>query len=203
MSEVLSIFFATMLGFTILKPVHLLWINLMTDTFPALALGMEKGEPDLMSRPPRNSNEGIFAGGMGFDVAYQGVLVTIITLAAYFIGHFMEAGVWEIAQSADGMTMAFLTMSMAEIFHSFNMRSQRASVFSLKSHNRYLWGAMILSLLLTTAVIYLPGLAAAFEFESINLAEYAVAMALAISTIPLVELVKFFQRKAAKRRAKA
>ncbi|MEY8382546.1 cation-translocating P-type ATPase [Christensenellaceae bacterium 44-20] len=203
MSEVLSIFFATMLGFTILKPVHLLWINLMTDTFPALALGMEKGEPDLMSRPPRNSKEGIFAGGMGFDVAYQGVLVTIITLAAYFIGHFMEAGVWEIAQSADGMTMAFLTMSMAEIFHSFNMRSQRASVFSLKSHNGYLWGAMILSLLLTTAVIYLPGLAAAFEFESINLAEYAVAMALAISTVPLVELVKFFQRRAAKRRAKA
>ena len=79
----------------------------------------------------------------------------------------------------------------------------RASVFSLKSHNGYLWGAMILSLLVTTAVIYIPVGAGAFEFESISLAEYAVARALAASTIPLVELVKFFQRKAARRRAKA
>ena len=202
MSEVLCIFFATMMGFTILKPVHLLWINLMTDTFPALALGMEKGEPDLMRRPPRNSREGIFAGGMGFDVAYQGIFVTIITMAAYFIGHFMEAGVWEIAESADGMTMAFLTMSMAEIFHSFNMRSQRKSVFALKGHNRYLWGAMIISLLLTVAVIYVPFLARAFEFAHISLAEYAVSMALAISVLPMVELVKFFQRCAARRKAK-
>lgn len=202
MSEVLCIFFATMMGFTILKPVHLLWINLMTDTFPALALGMEKGEPDLMRRPPRNSREGIFAGGMGFDVAYQGIFVTIITMAAYFIGHFMEAGVWEIAESADGMTMAFLTMSMAEIFHSFNMRSQRKSVFALKGHNRYLWGAMIVSFLLTVAVIYVPFLARAFEFEHISLAEYAVSMALAISVLPMVELVKFFQRCAARRKAK-
>ncbi len=202
MSEVLCIFFATMMGFTILKPVHLLWINLMTDTFPALALGMEKGEPDLMRKPPRNSREGIFAGGMGFDVAYQGIFVTIITMAAYFIGHFMEAGVWEIAESADGMTMAFLTMSMAEIFHSFNMRSQRKSVFALKGHNRYLWGAMIISLLLTVAVIYVPFLARAFEFEHISLAEYAVSMALAISVLPMVELVKFFQRCAARRKAK-
>ena len=202
MSEVLCIFFATMMGFTILKPVHLLWINLMTDTFPALALGMEKGEPDLMRKPPRNSREGIFAGGMGFDVAYQGIFVTIITMAAYFIGHFMEAGVWEIAESADGMTMAFLTMSMAEIFHSFNMRSQRKSVFALKGHNRYLWGAMIVSFLLTVAVIYVPFLARAFEFEHISLAEYAVSMALAISVLPMVELVKFFQRCAARRKAK-
>ena len=199
MSEVLCIFFATLMGFTILKPVHLLWINLMTDTFPALALGMEKGEKDLMHRPPRNSREGIFAGGMGLDVAYQGVLVTIITMAAYFIGHFMESGAWEIANSADGMTMAFLAMSMAEIFHSFNMRSQRKTVFSMKSHNGYLWGAMLLSLLLTTAVIYVPFLANAFEFEHISLAEYGAAMALAISIIPMVELVKFFQRKSLKK----
>ena len=106
LSEVLSIFFATLLGFTILKPVHLLWINLITDCFPALALGMEKGEPDLMKRKPRDSREGIFAGGMGFDCAFQGLLVTAIVLAAYFIGHYMENGVWEIANSADGTTMA-------------------------------------------------------------------------------------------------
>ena len=145
LSEVLSVFFATLIGFTIFQPVQLLWVNLVTDCFPALALGMEKGEPDLMQRPPRKASDGIFAGGLGVDVAYQGFMVTCVTLAAYFIGHCMESGVWEIAQSADGMTMAFLTMSMAEIFHSFNMRSQRGSVFKLHSHNKLLWGAMSLS----------------------------------------------------------
>ena len=199
MSEVLSVFFATLLGFVILKPVHLLWINLITDCFPALALGMEKGEPDLMQRKPRSTKDGIFSGGLGFDVAYQGVMVTVLTLAAYFIGHYIESGVWEIAESADGMTMAFLTMSMAEIFHSFNLRSQRGSIFSLNSHNMVLWGAMGLSLLLTTAVIYLPGISDAFGFEHISFVEYAVAMILAVLVIPVVELVKFIQRKSAKK----
>ncbi|MEF9969462.1 MAG: cation-translocating P-type ATPase [Ruthenibacterium sp.] len=201
MSEVLGIFAATLMGFTLLKPVHLLWINLITDCFPALALGMEKGEPDLMRRKPRSSKDGIFSGGVGFDVAYQGLLVTLVTLSAYFIGHFMESGMWEIAQSADGMTMAFLTMSMAEIFHSFNMRSQRNSVFALKTQNLFLWGAMLGSLVLTTAVLYLPGLSTAFGFEHISLAEYLVAMLLALSVIPIVECVKFFQRKHAAKRA--
>ncbi len=194
LSEVLSIFAATVMGFTILKPVHILWINLITDCFPALALGMEKGEKDLMQRQPRSSKEGIFAGGLGAGVAYQGLLISLVTLAAYFIGHYMEAGVWEIAPSADGMTMAFLTMSMAEIFHSFNMRSQHGSIFSMKSHNLYLYGAMILSLLLTTAVISIPWLSSLFEFEHISLAEYGVAMLLAFSVIPVVELVKWIQR---------
>ena len=200
MSEVLSVFFATLLGFVILEPVHLLWINLITDCFPALALGMEKGEPDLMQRQPRSAKDGIFSGGLGFDVAYQGLMVTILTMAAYFIGHRVESGVWEIAQSADGVTMAFLTMSMAEIFHSFNLRSQRASIFQLHSHNPVLWGAMALSLVLTTAVIYLPGISDAFGFEHISAFEYAIALTLAVLVIPLVELVKFIQRKHARRR---
>lgn len=195
LSEVLSIFAATLMGFTILKPVHLLWINLITDCFPALALGMEKGERDLMQRKPRESNDGVFADGLGADVAYQGVLVTILTLTAYFIGHFMESGVLEITNSADGMTMAFLTMSMAEIFHSFNMRSQRGSIFTMKHQNGYLIGAMAVSLLLTTAVIYVPVLAVAFGFEHITLTEYTVALALAFSVIPIVEIVKACQRK--------
>ena len=201
MSEVLSVFFATLMGFVILEPVHLLWINLITDCFPALALGLEKGEPDLMHRKPRPSTDGIFSGGLGVDVAYQGFMVTCVTLAAYFIGHWMESGVWEIAASPDGVTMAFLTMSMAEIFHSFNMRSQRGSVFTLGSHNKVLWGAMLLSLVLTTGVIYLPGISDAFGFTHISAPEYAVAMALAVCVIPIVECVKFFQRKAARRRA--
>lgn len=195
MSEVLSVFLATMMGFVVLEPVHLLWINLITDCFPALALGMEKGEPDLMKRKPRSATDGIFAGGLGTDVLYQGAMVTVVTLAAYFIGHFLESGVWEITNSPDGMTMAFLTMSMAEIFHSFNMRSQRGSVFKLGSHNKVLWGAMLLSLVLTTGVIYLPGISDAFGFTHISLVEYIIALLLAVVVIPIVECVKFFQRK--------
>lgn len=195
LSEVISIFTATVLGFTILNPVHILWINLITDAFPALALGMEEGEPDIMKRKPRDAKEGIFADGLGRDVAYQGIMVTFLTLAAYFIGHYMEAGVWEIVNSKDGMTMAFLTMSMAEIFHSFNMRSQKKSIFSLPTHNKFLYAAMIVSFVLTAGVIYIPFLSDAFGFESISFLEYSVAMGLAVMVIPIVETVKYFVRK--------
>ncbi len=205
LSEVLSIFFANLLGFTILKPVHLLWINLVTDCFPALALAMEKGEKNIMSRPPRNSKDGIFSGGVGFDIFYQGLFVTGLTLAAYFIGHYIEAGVWEITNSPDGMTMAFLTMSMCEIFHSLNMRSQRGSTVAMTfrgSHNMYLFGSCLMSLLMTTVVIYVPFLANAFNFQTIDLMEYAVALALAFAIIPLVEIVKAIERAVEKRKVK-
>ncbi len=195
LAEVLSIFIATLLGFVVLEPVHLLWINLITDTFPALALGMEGSESDIMRRPPRNSKEGIFAGGLGVDVFVEGVIVTVLTLAAYFIGHFMESGRWEIVTSADGMTMAFLTLSMVEIFHSFNMRSRRKSVFRLKGHNKVLWGAMLLSFVLTTAVIFVPAISNAFGLETITLTEYAIAIGLAALIIPIMEGVKLIQRK--------
>lgn len=194
LSEVISIFIATLLGFTILKPAHILFINLVTDSLPALALGAEKAEPDIMSRKPRNSDEGIFANGMGFNIAYQGLMVSVITLAAYFVGHYMEAGVWEVTQSADGMTMAFLTMAMAEVFHSFNMRSH-GSIFKLKTKNMLLLGTMILSLALTSALIFIPALRTIFSFEPISLSEYFVALLLAVSTIPIVEIVKLFSRK--------
>ena len=207
LSEVLSVFTAAILNFTILKPVHLLFINLVTDCFPALALGLEKPERDIMNRKPRNSKDGVFAGGMAFDVFYQGVLVTLLTLAAFFIGEFMETGKWafmNIAECNDGMTMAFLTMSMCEIFHSFNMRSQRGSVlamsFGQKSHNKALFGAMIASLVLTTAIIEIDPLANAFGFTPIGLTEYGISIGLAISIIPLVEIVKFFQRLSAKKK---
>ena len=194
LSEVLSIFIATLLGFTILKPVHLLWINLITDSFPAIALGMEKGEADTMKRPPRDSKEGIFARGLGFDVVWQGVMVTVLTVAAYFIGHYMESGVFEIANSADGMTMAFLTLSMSEMFHSLNMRSRRNSLFKMGHHNKYLYTAMLASLVLTTIVIFVPFLATAFQFETISIAEYLVAIGLGLLVIPIIEVVKIFQR---------
>ena len=203
MSEVLSIFTATMLGFTILEPVHLLWINLLTDCFPALALGMERAEPDIMSRPPRSARESIFAHGVGFDCVYQGVMCAVLTLAAFFIGHYMEYGVWTVTNSPDGTTMAFLTLSMAEIFHSFNMRAHRASLFTLRTPNWALVGAAAASLALTTLCIYVPFLANAFDFTPISAAEYAVAMGLAFLVLPIVEGVKCAQRAAAKRRARA
>ena len=204
MSEVLGVFFATLMGFVLLNPVHLLFINLVTDCFPALALGMEDAEPDTMNRPPRDSKDGIFSGGLGVDVVYQGVLVTVITLAAYLIGSYFEfgAGFFEklraAGESGHGMTMAFLTMSMCEIFHSFNLRSQRKSVFSLKSHNKVLWAAMLGSLVLTTLILEVPFLADAFGFTTIGLMEYGISIALALLVIPIVELVKFIQRKTAK-----
>lgn len=196
MSEVLSIFAATMLGFVILQPVHLLWINLITDCFPALALGMERPEADIMQRKPRKTDDGIFAGGLGIDMLYQGVILAGLTLTAYFIGHYIEAGVWEITTSPDGTTMAFLTLSMAEIFHSFNMRSQRDSLLHMKYMNPALIWSSIASFAATTLVIYVPFLADAFEFEHISLTEYAIALGLAFLVIPIVEIIKFFQRKA-------
>ena len=201
MSEVLGVFGATLMGFTLLNPVHLLFINLVTDCFPALALGMEKAEPDTMSRPPRDSKEGIFAGGLFVDIAYQGVLVTILTILSYIIGNSFEVGhfAMPVGVSDHGMTMAFLTMSMCEIFHSFNLRSQRKSIFTLKGQNKILWAAMIGSLLLTTAVLEIPFLANAFGFTPIGLTEYAVALVLGFLVIPIVEIVKFFQRLAAKK----
>ena len=211
MSEVITIFTASVLGFTILKAPHLLWINLITDCFPALALGIEPGEKDVMHQKPRAKNEGIFAGGLGFDLVYQGILVTILTLAAYFIGYVTSGGELTIAALADaslfadakacGITMAFLTMSMAEIFHSYNMRSQRHSIFTLGTHNFVLFGAMIAALALTTAVIEIPFLADMFDFAPLDFEHYAIALGLSIIVIPVVELVKLIQRTVAKKKA--
>ncbi len=201
LSEVLTILFATVL-FAILGeqgdiflPVHLLWINLITDCFPALALGMEKPEADLMKRKPRDSKEGIFAGGLGMAVAYQGVLVTAITIASYLIGRYTLAGLHVgVNPTTLGTSMAFLTLSMCEIFHSFNMRSLKGSIFTMKTQNGWLWGAGALSLLLTTLVIEVPFLANVFDLCNLTIREYGIALALAFAIIPLVEIVKLVHR---------
>ena len=194
LAEVLAVFSATLMGFTILKPVHILWINLITDTLPAIALGMEEAEKDVMRRPPRDRKESIFAGGLGFDIAFQGLIIAAVTVFSYFLGHRIESGVWAIADSPIGMTMAFLTLSMIEIFHSFNMRSRTESLFSLKKQNRWLWGTLAFSLLVTAAVIFVPFLNRAFSFQPITLKEYLLALALALSVIPVVEIEKAIRR---------
>lgn len=200
MSEVLGVFCATVMGFTLFNPVHLLFINLVTDCLPALALGMEDAEPHIMDNPPRNSHDSIFANGLWTDIAYQGILITALTILSYLIGNAFETGRFQIpvGVSKHGMTMAFLTMSMCEIFHSFNLRSQRKSILNLKQHNKILWIAAVSSLILTTSVLEIPFLANAFGFTPIGIKEYCIALALAVSVIPIVEAVKFFQRMISK-----
>ena len=195
LAEVLAVFSATLMGFTILKPVHILWINLITDTMPAISLGMEEAEQDVMQRPPRNRKESIFAGGLGFNVIFQGAVIALLTVLSYFVGYRLENGVWSIAESATGMTMAFLTLSMIEIFHSFNMRSRTRSLFGLKKQNKWLWGTLVFSVLITAAVIFVPFLSRAFAFRALTITEYAAAMVLALAVIPIVEIEKLIRRK--------
>lgn len=207
LAEVISVFIASLVGFTILQPTHLLWINLITDSLPALAMATEKAEPGIMKRKPRNPKDGIFAGGVGFDCLVQGSIIALLTLASYFIGHYFEYGTFDISQvitnpeaGVEGMTMAFLTLSMVEMFHSFNMRSLRGSIFKLTSHNIWLWGSFVMSLILTFVVIETP-LSQAFGFAEIGFKEYAMAMLLAASIIPLMELYKAVMRSVQKNKA--
>ena len=206
LSEVLSIFFATLMGFTLFSPVHLLWINLVTDCLPALALGMEKAERDIMERTPRKTDEGVFSGGVGIAVVYQGILLTVITLASYYIGHdilfakhLAEFGTLPYTAGELGTSMAFLTLAFGEIVHSFNLRSLHGSVFKMKSRNLWLWGASVLSFVLVTVVIEVPFLASAFNLARLDLQEYGVAIALALSILPIQEIIKLFIRLSKKK----
>lgn len=209
-AEVVVVFVATLIGFTILEPAQLLWINLMTDTFPALALGLEPAEPNIMKRRPRSSKDGIFANGMGRDVVFQGLVISALTLVSYFIGHYIEYGTASLDQvlanphaGIEGITMAFLTLSMVEMFHSFNMRSRRASLFSLKKQNKWLFLSFGVSLVLTTCVIEIPALAHLFNFAELSWANYGIALLLAASIIPIMELYKAICRVLEKRSSKA
>ena len=193
LSEVLAIFAATMIGFVVLSPVHLLWINLITDTFPALALGMEPGEADIMKRRPRDARDGVFSGGLGADVLIQGLIVTCLTLGAYFLGARWETGS-SFAQSGTAMTMAFLTLSLTETFHSFNMRDRRKSLLTIRSRNPWLLGSMALSLILSLSVVFIPPLRAVFGFSALSGGQALASLGLALLILPIVELVKLIQR---------
>ena len=182
LSEVIAIFIATTLGFRLLYPIHILWINLITDTFPAIALGMEEAEEDIMEKEPRDPKESIFANGVGSGLIYQGILIAALTLGSYAIGAQQSQAI--------GVTMAFLTMSLCEVFHSINMRSRTKSIFRLKTHNIYLFGAMMLSFLLTVTVVYLPGLNTVFRLVALSANNFLLATGLSLAIIPLVEMVK-------------
>ncbi len=199
-AEVIAIFVASLMNFTILKPAHLLWINLITDSFPAVGLGMEEAEKDVMTRPPRDKDEGVFARGLGANCLGQGILIAFITLVSYFVGEYLQNGVWAIKQSSEGMTMAFLTLSLAELFHSFNMRSLDKSIFTLKGHNKFLYLSTIGAFLLTLAVLYIPFLSNLFGFEHITIVEFLTAVAIGLSIIPLVEIQKLIAKAIRKKK---
>ncbi len=198
LAEVIAIFIATIMNFTILKPAHLLWINLITDCLPAIGLGMEEAEEGVMKQPPRKKSEGIFSGGLGVDVVLQGAVIAVLTVVSYIVGHFYETGSWVVATSSHGMTMAFLTLSLMEVFHSFNMRSRRESIFKLKKQNMLLWGTLVFSLVLTVVIIYVPFLRNIFSFTFIGFKEFATAVGIAVLIIPIVEIAKLIQRSMGK-----
>lgn len=185
LSEVIALFVATIMNFRLFTPIHILWINLITDTLPAIALGMEEAEEDIMKKAPRSAKEGIFANGMGISLIYQGIIIAALTLASFMIGN----GYSHIT----GMTMAFLTMSTCEVFQSLNLRSRTKSIFKLKNQNKYLIGAMLLSFALTLVVIYLPGVNTVFNLTALSAGNFLVAVALSLVIIPFVEIVKLLQ----------
>lgn len=190
LSEIITIFTATALGFTVLSPAQILWINLITDTFPALALGLEEAEPDVMSRPPRSLDEKIIGAGEAVEILLQGALVSALVLAAYLGGCVGDFGSIAPQSSGTGMTMAFTCMAMAEIFHSCNMRSRHRSIFSLGTRNPTLALAVAASFVVTAAAVFIPPLRTLFGFAPVSLSQYLFSLALALAVIPAVELGK-------------
>lgn len=197
LSEVIAILIATLMGFTLFKPIHLLFINLVTDTVPAVALGMEHAEEGIMKRPPRGEKAGIFSDKLGINIIYQGLLIAGLTLAGYFIIFYIRSQStmdYELVRRY-AMTSAFFTLSMCEICQAFTMRSIKHSIFTLKTpRNNVLWGAMLFSLTAAFIVIYIPPVANVFSLEPLSFIELLISIGLAVVVIPIIEAVKMAQR---------
>ena len=204
LAEVFSVFIATLIGFTLFQPVQLLWVNLVTDCFPALALGMEEAEGNVMKRKPRNASDGVFAGHMGLDCIVQGLIITVLVLASFFAGIYMFTGTIDFEALAAGLVsdvdekgvmMAFITLNMVEIFHCFNMRSRRLSLFQMPKQNKWLWGAAILALVLTLIVVEVDSLAMMFfGVHQLEFSGMLAALGIAFLIIPLTEIYKAIMR---------
>lgn len=194
-AEVIYVFLASAFGITVVTPAQLLWINMVTDSTPGLALGMEKAEGNLMKRKPRNSNEGVFSDGAGSSMIIHGVIMAFIVLLSFFIGQYIELGHYGVFESVDGMTMAFLTANLVEMFYAICMRTQKGSIFKMKTRNKWLLGSFMLSLVFTAGVIYIPALSNLFGLATISFKEFAIAFGLAFLVIPITEVAKYFQRR--------
>ncbi|WP_106766876.1 calcium-translocating P-type ATPase, SERCA-type [Paenibacillus faecalis] len=188
LGEVLTLFIATLLGWKILFPIHILWINLVTDTLPALSLGLEKAESDIMKRRPRKPSESVFANGIGIGILYQGALEAALTLFAYYYGHTHYS-------EAVAVTMAFATLGMIQLTHAFNVRSTTKSIFSIGVFsNKYLNGAAVISGFLVLVVILVPFMNDLFSVVPLNGEQWLIVVLSAFSIIPIVEVVKLFIR---------
>jgi Ca2+-transporting ATPase len=187
--EILTLFIATMLNWAEpLLPIHILWVNLVTDSLPALALGMEPAEKGVMTEPPRDPKSGIFSKGLGIKIITQGIFIGAVTLAAYLYGlQFSEV----IARS-----MAFFTLSFSQLVHSFNVRFEKKSVLANGIlANKYLNIAVICSSLLQCIVLITPFTRSIFKIELLNLSQIGVVILCAFSPLVAVELAKLFSRK--------
>lgn len=184
LGEVVTLFVATMLNWTILFPIHILWVNLVTDTLPALALGVEKAEKDVMKQKPRRASSSFFSDGVGFSIVYQGIFKGLLTLAVYFTGISLYSG-------ETAITMAFATLGLIQLTHSLNARSNTKSLFRLGLFsNMYLIGAIAVSALFQVIVIIAPFLNEIFKVKQLSLGQWGIVLAASLAIIPIVELFK-------------
>ncbi len=186
-TEVAAIFAATLMDIRLLAPVQLLWINMVTDSLPAIAIGMEEGEKEVMNQPPRDSKESIFAHGVGFNIVYQSLIMGGLTLAAYLHGDDISHEI--------GTTMAFLTISAIQLFHAFNLRFNYCSLLNPnRPSNKYMYVAFVVGLAATLFVIYTPVVNDLFKCDPLQPRELAISIGLAFCIIPIIEVIKFIQR---------
>lgn len=197
--EVLTVFMMTMLGWDILAPVQLLWINLVTDTLPAIALGVEPVEEGIMKRKPRGRKSNFFSGGVASSIIYQGILEGILVLGAYQIGLHVGPHVNEPAlQHGDALTMAFLTLGLIQLFHAINSKYVHQSIFRkhIFSNKWFNWAILIAALIMSA--VELPFMTKFFDVTELDGGQWLVILVSGICMILIVEIVKFFQRKAGK-----
>jgi P-type Ca2+ transporter type 2C len=189
--EIIALFTAILLGWAPpLKPIHILWVNLITDTLPALALGIDTGDPDVMKEKPRNTKESLFAGSTGKFLIFNGLLIGALTLAAFVTGNLLYPGSLMHAQ-----TMAFVVLSVSQLFHSLNLRHPERSIFKLGLFsNKYLAGAIVLGIFLQVIVITVPALASIFKVYPLSLRDWAFVGILSIMPLIVNEIAKIFIR---------
>ena len=195
MAEVFIIFFATLFGWDVLQPVHLLWINLVTDTLPAIALGVEPAEPGIMTHKPRGRQSNFFDGGVFVAIIYQGILQTILVLAVYGWGLIFPEHHTQGDIHADALTMAFATLGLIQLFHAFNVKSVYQSVFKvgLFRNKTFNW-AIPVAFVLLMATIVVPGFNNLFHVSHLSLTQWLAVIVGSLLIVVLVELVKAIQR---------
>jgi len=199
LGEVLTLFMMTMLGWQILAPVHILWINLVTDTLPAIALGVEPTEKNIMQHRPRGRNSNFFSGGVFSSIIYQGLLEGGITLLVYWLAITYPVHASASLAHADALTMAFATLGLIQLFHAFNSKSIHESLFTVGLfRNKFFNWAILASFILLAMTIVVPGFNSLFHVTPLDAYQWGIVVAASLAMVVIVEIVKFFQRKVVK-----